>query len=295
MTLNLNTGKHSAKFPYDSDSATFGQFKEYLAQVTSICKRDILVKVGDPPRVLDYADDVLLVNTPVLQLGPRVTVAKKPASPVPSVSQHCSGSSDTYSHGAVHCDHSAFSSRGTLAGDMVSNTSAFHNENTVSVPIGDGYLVRRKVPGDNSCLFNSLANSLGCSDLTSYSLRTLVSQTIMNHPETFNGAVLNKPVPEYCAWIMEPTSWGGGIEMAIISNEFGIEICSIDTRSQRIDRFGEGAYMRRVFLLYNGSHYDYIAFVSWPEVPREFDQTVFSVYSVDADLLLAAALELAAK
>ncbi|KAJ2450482.1 ubiquitin-specific protease otu1 [Coemansia sp. RSA 2336] len=293
MTLNLNTGKHSVKFPYDSDSATFGQFKEYLAQVTSICKRDILVKIGDPPLVLDYADDVLLANTPILRSGSQVTVAKKSASPVPSISRHGSGPSDTYRH------HSALPSHGTLAGGMAGgmefNTPTSYNGATLSVPVGDGYLVRRKVPGDNSCLFNSLASSLGRSDLTAYSLRTLVSQTIMNHPETFTDAVLNKPVLEYCAWIMEPTSWGGGIEMAIISSEFSIEICSIDTRFQRIDRFGEGTFMRRVFLLYNGSHYDYIAFVSQPEEPREFDQTVFSVYSADADLILAAALELAVK
>ncbi|KAJ2850056.1 ubiquitin-specific protease otu1 [Coemansia brasiliensis] len=295
MTLNLNTGKHSATFPYDSDSATFGQFKEYLAQVTLIPKQEILVKFGHPPQVLDYADDVLLANTPVLQSGFQVTVAKKPISSAHSISQHHNRSSGTCSYSVARWYNPANSSSDALTGNMESSSFVFHNENTISVPLGDGYLIKRKVPGDNSCLFNSLINSLGRSDLTTYSLRALVSQTILNHPETYNDAMLNKPAPEYCAWIMKPSSWGGGIEMAIISAEFGIEICSIDTRFQRIDRFGEGIYQRRVFLLYSGSHYDYIAFALQPEAPREFDQTVFSVYSADADLVLAAALELAVK
>jgi len=53
-------------------------------------------------------------------------------------------------------------------------------------------------------------------------------------------------------------SWGGGIELAILTQEYEIEICVINTESGgRIDYFGEDRHFPyRVFLLYNDLHYD---------------------------------------
>jgi hypothetical protein len=53
-------------------------------------------------------------------------------------------------------------------------------------------------------------------------------------------------------------SWGGGIELAILTQEYQIEICVINTESGgRIDYFGEDKHFPyRVFLLYNNLHYD---------------------------------------
>ena len=53
-------------------------------------------------------------------------------------------------------------------------------------------------------------------------------------------------------------SWGGGIELAILTQEYEIEICVINTESGgRIDYFGEDRqFPFRVFLLYNDIHYD---------------------------------------
>ena len=53
-------------------------------------------------------------------------------------------------------------------------------------------------------------------------------------------------------------SWGGGIELAILTQEYEIEICVINTECEgRIDYFGEDQqYPHRVFLLYNNLHYD---------------------------------------
>jgi hypothetical protein len=53
-------------------------------------------------------------------------------------------------------------------------------------------------------------------------------------------------------------SWGGGIELAILTQEYEIEICVINTESGgRIDYFGEDRHFPyRVFLLYNNLHYD---------------------------------------
>lgn len=53
-------------------------------------------------------------------------------------------------------------------------------------------------------------------------------------------------------------SWGGGIELAILTQEYQVEICVINTESGgRIDYFGEDKHFpSRVFLLYDNLHYD---------------------------------------
>ncbi|KAI9505755.1 ubiquitin thioesterase OTU1, partial [Coemansia spiralis] len=160
-----------------------------------------------------------------------------------------------------------------------------------------GYLVRRTVPSDNSCLFTSLALCLGYPGLSPQKLRQIVCECIHEYPDMFNEAVLNMKTDVYCNWIMQPSSWGGGIEMAAISQRFHVEICSIDIQTLRIDRFGEGKYARRVLLLYSGTHYDYVAQVASIGDPRDFDRTEFETGFTcdDDDALLTAATRLAGK
>jgi hypothetical protein len=58
--------------------------------------------------------------------------------------------------------------------------------------------------------------------------------------------------------IVVDDSWGGGIELAILTEEYQVEICVINTESGgRIDYFGEDKHFPyRVFLLYDNLHYD---------------------------------------
>jgi hypothetical protein len=53
-------------------------------------------------------------------------------------------------------------------------------------------------------------------------------------------------------------SWGGGIELSILTQEYEVEICVINTEAGgRIDYFGEDKHFpHRVFLFYNNLHYD---------------------------------------
>lgn len=62
----------------------------------------------------------------------------------------------------------------------------------------------------------------------------------------------------FCDVFLSDDSWGGGIELAILTQEYEIEICVINTESGgRIDYFGEDRHFPyRVFLLYNNLHYD---------------------------------------
>nr|CAH7753651.1 unnamed protein product [Callosobruchus chinensis] len=88
-------------------------------------------------------------------------------------------------------------------------------------------------------------------------MRKLVSETINAERFLYDEAVLGKPVDDYCAWIQDDRSWGGAIELAILSNYYGIEIAVADTMNAIINRFGEDKnYPHRVFLMFDGIHYD---------------------------------------
>lgn len=93
-------------------------------------------------------------------------------------------------------------------------------------------------------------------DVGSY-LREVIAQHVSNDKETFNEAFLGKPNAEYCEWIRKSESWGGAIEVSILSSYYGVEIDVVDITNALINRFGEDMrYGMRVFLLFDGIHYD---------------------------------------
>ncbi|PYH63911.1 ubiquitin-specific protease OTU1 [Aspergillus vadensis CBS 113365] len=150
----------------------------------------------------------------------------------------------------------------------------------VPSPDHSGTFVLRIMPDDNSCLFRAVSSATmgGVDAMTE--LRSVVAQTIQAHPDLYTEAVLEKKPDEYCRWIQNEDSWGGGIELSILSKHFDIEICSIDVQTLRIDRFNEGAPMRCI-VVYSGIHYDTIALspssppYTHSDVPPDFDTKVF--------------------
>ncbi|CAF1282580.1 unnamed protein product [Rotaria sordida] len=124
-----------------------------------------------------------------------------------------------------------------------------------------GQLIRFSVPADNSCLFSSIYFVLhsGKLDLASNKyLRNLVASKIESDQITYSEAMLGRTNLEYSKWIRRDDSWGGGIELAILTQEYETEICVINTECEgRIDYFGEDRHFPyRVFLLYDNLHYD---------------------------------------
>lgn len=110
----------------------------------------------------------------------------------------------------------------------------------------------------------------------------------------YPAVVLEKDPDDYCRWIQSESSWGGAIELDILSKHFDIEICSIDVQTLRVDRWNEGR-AKRCILVYSGIHYDVIALsASDPPfttayAPPEFDEKIFDV--VD-QVVLETAVEL---
>ncbi|GBB90848.1 hypothetical protein RclHR1_17960003 [Rhizophagus clarus] len=83
-------------------------------------------------------------------------------------------------------------------------------------------------------------------------LRQIVIDYVRNDPEHYSDVILGKPREEYCSWISQKDSWGGAIELSIFASHYKVEICSVDVRSGRIDRFGQGQYDQCVFVIYSG-------------------------------------------
>ena len=61
---------------------------------------------------------------------------------------------------------------------------------------------------------------------------------ILNDQQFFNEAVLGKPPADYATWIKNPQSWGGAIEMMILSESLKSEIVAVDIINVRFEVFG---------------------------------------------------------
>ena len=115
-----------------------------------------------------------------------------------------------------------------------------------------GFLVRRVVDADNSCLFSSF-NLVMRLQRDAYTTREEIARVVNSDRQTYNSGMLGRDNAEYCAWILVESSWGGAIELSVLTLLYGVEICVIDTRAIRINRFGEDRnYDTRILLIYDG-------------------------------------------
>eukprot|EP00871_Galdieria_phlegrea_P001178 jgi/Galph1/2060/GphlegSOOS_G732.1 len=170
-------------------------------------------------------------------------------------------------------------------GDMITvdqDTAQGHQQaQKVTETATNNTFVRRVVPDDNSCLFHAV--SYVFRDSSVQQLRSIIAETVRFNPQVYNTAFLDRPNDEYCRWILQPETWGGAIELSILAIYFRTEITVFDIQTLRMDRYGETeGYEDRVFLLYDGIHYDPIAQAAYPEAPREYDITVFKVSDEEA-------------
>lgn len=163
----------------------------------------------------------------------------------------------------------------------------------VRVPLLDGVMVLRVMPDDNSCMFRALSAAVLGSALDGMTeLRSVVAQVIQANSELYTKGMLEKEPAAYCRWIQREDSWGGGIELSILSQHFDIEICSINVQDLRIDRFNEGRPTRCI-VVYSGIHYDVCAVTPFSGAEPEFDRKVFDVVRTGDEEMDGGALEAA--
>lgn len=161
----------------------------------------------------------------------------------------------------------------------------------VTLPDGRGTVVLRVMPDDNSCMFRAVGSAVLTDSLDSMTeLRSMVAQAIQRQTDFYNEAILQRSPDEYAQWIQYSDSWGGGIELSILSQEFDIEIASINVQDLRVDRFNEGK-PKRCILVYSGIHYDTIALVPHG-VATYYPTDDIKLFDTNDDVVLEAARQL---
>ena len=117
------------------------------------------------------------------------------------------------------------------------------------------YSIKRKdIPADNSCLFNAVNFAINQNANSPEIIREIITAEIMSNPDEYNSAILGKEPEEYCKWISNKETWGGGIELSILSKFFHVQIGVADIQFINIQYFGN--YDKCIYLLYNNIHYD---------------------------------------
>ena len=71
---------------------------------------------------------------------------------------------------------------------------------------------------------------------------------------------------------MKDTSWGGQVEVQILSQIYKVEICVVSIEFNYPYYFGQGQnYNKRIYLLYDGIHYDVIVRAIAKDMPEQYD------------------------
>ncbi|EEY53430.1 ubiquitin thioesterase OTU1-like protein [Phytophthora infestans T30-4] len=152
-------------------------------------------------------------------------------------------------------------------------------ENSTAQPKAKSVFIRRVMPADNSCLFHSIGYALGKGrEGNGPGMRQLIKDTILADPEKYSEVFLGRPVYEYCAWIMDDKSWGGEIELSILSIYYKVEMVVFDVTSMSRLCYGEDqGFTQRLFLLYDGIHYDLVVEAPSATASESQDVTLFAI------------------
>lgn len=227
-----------------------GKLRSKLVEITGIPAEALHVLGGFPPRPINLNDETNSLEVSGIISGDTLIVEEK---------------SPLYN--------------GKQKSEEIGRTHIIDEKNFTNTP---GVLMKKVVPADNSCLFTSVGYVLNgiyyklykyihirncnifisifsgkvdpsCSNF----MREIIANAVASDPEEYSEAFLGQPNPEYCKWILKPESWGGAIELSILSKFYGLEIAVIDSINAIINRFGEDQhYPQRVFLIFDGIHYD---------------------------------------
>jgi len=210
-----------------------------ISNLVSIPAANIVVKVAypPPPKVINFADhSQKLVNIKSLPSGTCIIVEKGlPVSSKPTAKPSPRVVDEKF-------DKPEESKKPTK-------------------PQKHATMIKRVIPSDNSCLFNSIAYALENRAMDKAGeMRELIAGIVLSDPINWNDAILGTKNEKYVEKIMQPGTWGGSIELTILAANYECEIAAWDVSSKRSNIFGQGSgYKKRIYVLYDGVHYDVLA------------------------------------
>ena len=230
MRLKIKTAAGSGVISAE-DSWTLSRLIECIsADVPALKgKRITSLKCGFPPKALECDPQTLLAEAGI-HANDQILVETQETSPV------------TASQAPAKVTPST--------NDKIAN---------VYIEALNSYLILRNVPDDNACLFNAITYTLqGTFKWHDLDLREIVASTIEANPDTYNELVLGRPRDEYCEWIRKSESWGGAIELGILSEFLGVRINCFDVELGRkmVFQDEQNKPTKFICLVYSGIHYD---------------------------------------
>lgn len=281
------------------------------------------VKLSDytPDAKLSEAEDLKLNNESV-QVIP-VSTAKHTTPDQPSQPQPASSSTPSQSKSTALQTPSQPKSQSKAKPEPTPTTSLTSQDvPSIPLPSHSSTLTLRIMPDDNSCLFRAIAAATSpsttaftaSSDDYTTQLRFRVAQYITSNSELYPRAILDNRSPaSYANWIQQDTSWGGDIELDILSRVLGVEVWCAQISPFFVRKYNEASSPSSansnpnsdsnstsnsvstssgefIVLLYSGIHYDTLALSPTADpdliLPAEFDIRKFN--TADADWLLPA-------
>jgi ubiquitin thioesterase OTU1 len=209
LNLRARTKKGMIKITSLTSKSTIHELKKAISELTGVDLNLIKLLKGYPPKQFDQNNEHTTLNYNQIKNGELLTVEESQLSESVQIAK---------------------------------KTTNPENDNYDFNAKLDGILLRKVVPANNSCLFTSVNFVMenGVLDLDCQkSLRELIASTVKSDPIFYSEGILGKKNKDYCDWIRNPTSWGGCIECMILSKYYKCEICVVDIRTGRIDKFGE--------------------------------------------------------
>ena len=134
------------------------------------------------------------------------------------------------------------------------NSNKENTSNKNMIDYSQYHIKKKDIPADNSCLFNAINFAINGNAENPEIIRDIIVSEISSNPDQYNAAILGRPPEEYCKWILNKETWGGGIELSILSKFFNIQIGVADIQFITIEYFGNSN--KCIYLLYNNIHYD---------------------------------------
>jgi ubiquitin thioesterase OTU1 len=249
MNFRVKAPQKTATFRAIPTTTTLGEFKALIEKECGVPVEDQTLTFGMPTQTITN-DDSSLVSS-ILKTGESITLEVKKPITATVQSQSSQPSTKSGNQGA----------------------------SSVSMIEGDGAIIKRVVPDDNSCMFHAISLCFEHSKPGKVEdLRNLIAKVILSDPINYNDATLQKSPEEYAKFIIQTNSWGGSVELSIFSEHYKSEIIVFDIARQRHECFGEERnYEKRIYLVYDGIHYDALAWNLAPEANnKDWDITIFN-------------------
>jgi len=278
IELRIRHPKGSSIISTLFENSCIFDLKKEISKVTNIPASRVSLKFGYPPQLIDLPDNTTLENVGIIS-GETIIAEEGQTSNANPIQTSAKTNSVTQNKSLIS----------TGPQKIAQTQSSSFNQ----IPNPDGLImVRRVIAADNSCLFNSIAYALeNKAKNKAKDLRNVVAAHIMSDPMKYNEAVLERQNKDYVQWIQKDESWGGAIELEIFSKYYEVEIGAVDIENLIITVFGSGqGYKQRIYVLYDGIHYDILARNISEEMDDSMDITVFDPkdkYAYEGALIIA--------